>query len=420
MFCLVFTRLSKLPSCLLATLVGVPVDVFLITALALWKSPFMLFKGWKRLLEDLIGREGPFLETVCVPFAGLAILLWPLAVVGAVVAAIISSFFLGLYAGVIAHQEDSLQMGLAYIVSVVSLFDEYVNDLLYLREGSCLPRPRYHRNMKTNQEKKKLGDDDNNDLRIKRESSLNMKLVSERSRTLRKAIQQYKPVQIWDWLFKSCEVNGRILLRDGLINIKDVEECIKTGNCKKLGIKLPAWSILQCLLISAKSDSSGLVISDDLELTRINSPRDKVFEWFIGPLLIIKEQIKKLQLDVNEEISLRKLVMEHKNEKPDDWDNSDFPSSDNVRKAQLQAIIRRLQGIVASMSRIPTFRRRFRNLVKILYIEAIQASASSNHIGGITQHIHNKNSSAGTKDVKDRDGTVNVSAEKKPDIGDMV
>ncbi|XP_006469405.1 uncharacterized membrane protein At3g27390 isoform X1 [Citrus sinensis] len=317
-------------------------------------------------------------------------------------------------------QEDSLQMGLAYIVSVVSLFDEYVNDLLYLREGSCLPRPRYHRNMKTNQEKKKLGDDDNNDLRIKRESSLNMKLVSERSRTLRKAIQQYKPVQIWDWLFKSCEVNGRILLRDGLINIKDVEECIKTGNCKKLGIKLPAWSILQCLLISAKSDSSGLVISDDLELTRINSPRDKVFEWFIGPLLIIKEQIKKLQLDVNEEISLRKLVMEHKNEKPDDWDNSDFPSSDNVRKAQLQAIIRRLQGIVASMSRIPTFRRRIRNLVKILYIEAIQASASSNHIGGITQHIHNKNSSAGTKDVKDRDGTVNVSAEKKPDIGDMV
>lgn len=31
-------------------------------------------------------------------------------------------------------------MGLSYIVSVVSLFDEYVNDLLYMREGSCLPR----------------------------------------------------------------------------------------------------------------------------------------------------------------------------------------------------------------------------------------------------------------------------------------
>lgn len=158
-----------------------PVDVVLITTVALWKSPYMLLKGWKRLFEDLIGREGPFLETVCVPFAGLAILLWPLAVVGGVIGAIVSSFFLGFYSGVIVHQvrhkllcrhlselrfcgskknlwldllrfevlsderflkfqEDSLCLGLAYIVSVVSLFDEYVNDLLYLREGTCLPR----------------------------------------------------------------------------------------------------------------------------------------------------------------------------------------------------------------------------------------------------------------------------------------
>lgn len=79
-------------------------DVLLITAVAIWKSPYMLFKGWKRLLEDLIGREGPFLETVCVPFAGLAILLWPLAVVGGVVASFLSSFFLGLYSGAIVYQ----------------------------------------------------------------------------------------------------------------------------------------------------------------------------------------------------------------------------------------------------------------------------------------------------------------------------
>lgn len=55
-------------------------------------------------------------------------------------------------------------------------------------------------------------------------------------------------------------MNGRILLRDGLIDLKDVEQCMLKGNCKKLGIKLPAWSILQCLLASAKSDSYGLVI----------------------------------------------------------------------------------------------------------------------------------------------------------------
>lgn len=97
-------RLLKLPKCLLVTMLAVPVDVVIITAVALWKSPYMLFRGWKRLLEDLIGREGPFLETVCVPFAGLAIILWPLAVVGAVIGAFFSSFFLGLYSGVIVHQ----------------------------------------------------------------------------------------------------------------------------------------------------------------------------------------------------------------------------------------------------------------------------------------------------------------------------
>lgn len=412
-------KLSKLPGCLLVMVIGVPVDVLLVTAIALWKSPYMLLKGWKRLLEDLIGREGPFLEAVCVPFAGLAIILWPMAVVGAVLGAIVSSFFLGIYSGVIVHQEESLQMGLAYIVSVVSLFDEYVNDLLYMREGSCLPRPKYRRNMSSSVERKKLGDNDNNDLKIGREGSCNSKLMSERSRTLKRTIQQYKPMQVWDWLFKSCEVNGRILLRDGLITGKDIEECIMKGNCKKLSIKLPAWSILHCLLASAKSNSSGLVISDDVELTRTNGPRDRVFEWFIGPLLIMKEQIKSLQLDENEEFCLRKLVMICRNEKTEEWDDTEFASSDKVRRAQLQSIIRRLQGIVAPMSWIPTFRRRFRNLVKVLYIEAIQAGASDNHIGGILTSI-NSGRRQQSEDRKDRNETINNGEHSAYDIGNIV
>ncbi|CAN0927292.1 Uncharacterized membrane protein At3g27390 [Linum grandiflorum] len=370
-------KLMRLPSCFLATLIGVPVDMLLITALALWKSPYMLLQGWKRLLEDLIGREGPFLETACVPFAGLAILLWPLAVVSSVLGAFVSSFFLGLYSGVVVHQEDSLRSGLAYIVAVVSLFDEYVNDLLYLREGSCLPRPKYRKNQAP-----KPGDKDGS-LNRKRQNSLNGKLVPERTRSLKRTIQEFKAVQVWDWLFKSCEVNGRILLREGLIDTKDVEECLLKGNCKKLGIKLPAWTILQCLLTSAKQDSSGLVISDEVELTAANGPRDKVFDWFIEPLLIMKEQIRKLELNENEETSLRRLVMVNKNERPEDWDEEGFPSGDHVRRAQLQALIRRLQGIVASMSRIPTFRRRFKNLVKVLSIEAIQVDASTKRMGGV-------------------------------------
>ncbi|PIA56166.1 hypothetical protein AQUCO_00700487v1 [Aquilegia coerulea] len=258
-------KLLMVPSCLLVSILAVPVDVLLITAVAICKSPSMLLKGWKRLFEDLIGREGPFLETVCVPFAGLAILLWPIAVVAAVVASFLCSFFLGLYSGVIVHQENSVKLGLAFIIAVVSLYDEYTNDLLFLREGSCLPRPRYRRNMLPHSEpleRSKSVDNECNDQTdvSERMGPQGSRLVSEGSRTLKWAVKQLKPMQVWDWLFRSCEVNGRKLLRDGLINIKDIEECILKGKCNKLGIKLPAWCILQCLLASAKSDSAGLLL----------------------------------------------------------------------------------------------------------------------------------------------------------------
>nr|GEZ68528.1 uncharacterized membrane protein At3g27390 isoform X1 [Tanacetum cinerariifolium] len=141
---------------------------------------------------------------------------------------------------------------------------------------------------------------------------------------------------VWDWLFKSCQVNGKILFRNGLIDVKDIKECIVKGR------------------------------SDEVELTRTNLPRDKVFEWFIGPLLVMKEQIKGLQLSEDEEICLRKLVMKYQNVKPEDWDDSGFPSNDH--------------GIVGSMSRMPTFRRKFKNLVKVLYLEPLQwASLSKMH-----------------------------------------
>lgn len=85
-------------------MLGFLIDMPVISLIAMFKSPYMLFKGWHRLLHDLIGREGPFLETICVPFAGLAILLWPLAVVGAVLGSMVSSLFLGAYAAVVVYQ----------------------------------------------------------------------------------------------------------------------------------------------------------------------------------------------------------------------------------------------------------------------------------------------------------------------------
>lgn len=85
-------------------LLGLIVEIPLYTAIAIVKSPFMLFKGWYRLIHDLISREGPFLETACIPIAGLTILLWPLVVIGSVIMAVFSSFFIGLYGAVIVYQ----------------------------------------------------------------------------------------------------------------------------------------------------------------------------------------------------------------------------------------------------------------------------------------------------------------------------
>lgn len=85
-------------------IVGLIVEVPLFTAIAIVKSPYLLFKGWYRLLHDLISREGPFLETVCVPIAGLTIFVWPLVVIASILLTVVSSIFVGLYASIIVYQ----------------------------------------------------------------------------------------------------------------------------------------------------------------------------------------------------------------------------------------------------------------------------------------------------------------------------
>lgn len=104
MFVFLLFRLVHVPGCIIVGLLGLAVDIPLYTAIAIVKSPYMLFKGWFRLLQDLISRKGPFLETACIPIAGLAILLWPIFVVGCILLAIFSSIFIGLYGSVIVYQ----------------------------------------------------------------------------------------------------------------------------------------------------------------------------------------------------------------------------------------------------------------------------------------------------------------------------
>ncbi|KAJ1399575.1 putative membrane protein [Sesbania bispinosa] len=346
-------RLLDLPGAFTAAFIGILVDVPGISFVALLKAPYMLFRGWQRLFQDLIGREGPFLETICVPFAGLAILLWPLAVFLAILASMLASFLFGAYAAVVAYQESSFVLGLRYVVAALSIYDEYINDILYMPEGTCFPRPHYRRKV-----------DRADSVSISRPSSF--RKAPSRTSSMKTNIAELKSLELLDALFKeSCRV-GEKMISEGLITGKDIEEAKYSKGSNVITIGLPAYCLLQGLLRSAKVNSDGILISDDTELTTTNRPRDKFFDWFFNPLLIMKEQIKAENLSASEEDYLCKLVLLSGDaERLKKSSIGPAPESE-VKRAELDALARRLQGITKSMTRFPTFKRRFDDLVKAL------------------------------------------------------
>nr|KYP43966.1 putative membrane protein At3g27390 family [Cajanus cajan] len=347
--------LRYFPAAIVAAVLGIIVDMPAISAVAICKGPYMLFKGWNRLFHDLIGREGPFLETICVPFAGLAIILWPLAVVGAILASVLASFFLGAYAGLVAYQESSFLFGLGYIVAAVSLYDEYSNDILDLKEGSCFPRPRYRKNAES--ELKSLSKTPSRTNSLSKTKSLTKTLSGAIS--LKNNMAEFKAVELLNGLFKECHQLGESLITEGLIKYEDIQEAKSNKGGRVIRIGLPAYCLLKALLRSVKADSTGILISDDTELTTTNRPQEQFFEWFLNPLLIIKEQIKAENLSVSEEDYLGKLVLF--NGDSNRVKNSLIvpgPESDRKR-AELDALARRLQGITKFITRFPTYKRQF-------------------------------------------------------------
>ncbi|XP_004489561.1 uncharacterized membrane protein At3g27390-like isoform X2 [Cicer arietinum] len=318
-----------LPGAIVAAILGIIVDVPIISFVAGCKVPFMLFKGWNRLFHDLIGREGPFLETICVPFAGLAILLWPLAVVGAFLASVIASIFLGVRAGVVTYQESSLLFGL---------------------------RPNYRR-----VEISQTNSDTNS---ISKTKSLT-KTIS-RTISLTNNIAELKPFELLDGLCKECLQLGETLVSQGLITHDDIQEAMFGKESRVISIGLPAYCLLQALLRSIKADSPGILITDDTELTTTNRPKEKFFEWFLNPLLIMKDQIKAQNLSLSEEDYLCKLVLFNGDPNRVKSLTIGPPPESDRKLAELDALARRLQGITKFITRFPTYKRRFDVLVKTL------------------------------------------------------
>ncbi|XP_022740956.1 uncharacterized membrane protein At3g27390 isoform X3 [Durio zibethinus] len=362
-------RFIHVPGLIIVGLLGLIVDIPFYTIIAVVKSPYLLFKGWFRLTHDLISREGPFLETVCIPIAGLTILFWPIVVIGSILAAIFSSFFIGLYGSVIVYQERSFRRGVAYVIAMVAEFDEYTNDWLYLREGTIFPKPRY---------RKKSGSESDYSVGVlgrrfnstsgEAPAMLMPSLVH--SISVREAIHEVKMVQIWTNMMKLCEIRGKELLDADVITPVDICEWLKakSGNeAAIIGVGLPCYCFLQTLLNSIRSGSNGLLVLDDVEINHLNRPKDKLFDWFFNPIMVLKEQIRVIKLGDNEVRLLEKLVLFGSNtERMDAWDNGSSIPQDSLRAAQIEGISRRMVGMARSASKLPTYRRRFRQVVKDL------------------------------------------------------
>ncbi|XP_026404194.1 uncharacterized membrane protein At3g27390-like isoform X1 [Papaver somniferum] len=364
-------RVFLLLGAVLVAVLGIIVDFVMITCVSIVKAPIMLFKGWQRLFHDLIGREGPFLETICVPFAGFAILFWPVLVVGALLGAMVSSIFLGAYAGVVLYQESSVWSGLCYIIASLAMFDEYCNDMLGMAEGTCFPSPQF---------RKKSPPTCTN--------SQTSSVHNPPSRTVSLKIVELNLFELLDSLFKDCKGQGERLIAEGLITPEDIDES-KSRKYGVICLGLPAYCILQALLRSIEANCEGILLRDtNTEINSRNRPKDAFYEWFLNPLLVIKDQIKAHNLTEEEEKYLSNLVLLSGH--PERLKNSIVrpPAEENRKKAELDGLARRLQGITKSISRYPTAKRRFDVLTKSLSEELARKNFTPSTNGGRTPRSH--------------------------------
>ncbi|KAL2906217.1 hypothetical protein RDABS01_004927 [Bienertia sinuspersici] len=356
-------RFIHIPAIIIVGLMGLIVDVPSFTIISIIKSPLMLLKGWQRLTQDLVSRQGPFLETACIPVAGLAILLWPLFVIGSIVMAIFSSVFVGLYGSVIVYQERSFRRGLAYVFAMVAEFDEYTNDWLYLREGTILPKPQYRRKQTANSSELTVGQnrfrgDMFNSTPMESPSMLMPSLAPSRS--------------VWGNMMRTCEIRGRELLDARVLTRADLYEWLKAKNSNEapiIGVGLPSYSTLHTIVRSIQEGADGILLCDDVIITHENRPQDRLIDWFFQPLLVLKEQIRILRLSDGELQYLnRVLLIGSQPQRMDAWDNGSVIPQDPLRAAQIQGISRRMSGLARSMSKLPTYRRRYRHIVKDLLV----------------------------------------------------
>lgn len=148
---------------------------------------------------------------------------------------------------------------------------------------------------------------------------------------------------------KACEARGKELLDTNVITPADLLDWLKAKNSNDASIVdvgLPCFSFLHTLLGSIEARSNGLMLLDGTEVNHLNRPQDRLLDWFFHPIMVLKEQIKVLQLEEGEIQYLERMLLFGNNkERGKSWENGSFIPLDALRTAQIEGISRRSEHL---------------------------------------------------------------------------
>ena len=81
---------------------------------------------------------------------------------------------------------------------------------------------------------------------------------------------------------------------------------------------------------------------DNVEITHVNRPEGRIFDWLYEPMSIMKEQIRRLNLEASEELYFYKYCLYSGDaSRIESWQNGGVPPQDEIKRAQLEGIARR-------------------------------------------------------------------------------
>lgn len=85
-----------------------------------------------------------------------------------------------------------------------------------------------------------------------------------------------------------------------------------------------------------------LLAGDNVEVTSLNRPEGRIFDWLFEPMLVLKEQIKATNLETTEEGYLYKLALYCSDARRfSSWQNGGITPAEEVKRAQLEGLSRR-------------------------------------------------------------------------------